>query len=144
MTLYQEIRFRQQKEFDAFPIKAAFSNEQFEEAMKDLGFSPSDTDKIIGIGAGCFIRKADKDSFLAICKRHDEEMDKAKKDGGSDFYFNMFYYELKNHEYGYTGDSEDTLTSLGYTLEEVKKNPVAWEALHKAEKQIMKEEEAVW
>ena len=139
MTLYQEIRIRQQKEFDAFPIKAAFSNAQFEKAMRDWGFSPSDTDKIVSIGAGCFIRKSDKDSFLSMCKRHDEEMEKAKQDGGATFYYDMFYHELKNHEYGYTGDSEETLNSLGYTLEEVKENPVAWEALHKAEKQIMKE-----
>lgn len=141
MTAYQEIRIRQQKEFDDFPIGAAFSNEQFKKAMEKWGLTEKDTDKIVSIGAGCFIRKSDVDSYIAMCKRHKAELQKAKEDGGAEFYYNMFYYELKNQEYGYTGDSEEALASLGYTLEEVKRNPIAWEALHKAEKKIMAEAE---
>lgn len=31
----------------------------------------------------------------------------------------MFLTELENHEYSYTGDAEDTLDALGYTIDEI-------------------------
>lgn len=38
---------------------------------------------------------------------------------GEGFIYQMFLYELNNHEYGYTGDTEEALDALGYTAEEV-------------------------
>ena len=57
MNRYAELREKHQKEFDKFPMKFAFSDKQFKEAMESLGLTENDTDKIIGIGAGGFIRK---------------------------------------------------------------------------------------
>ena len=34
----------------------------------------------------------------------------------------MFKYELDNHEYGYTGDAEDTIEALGLTWDEINSN----------------------
>ena len=38
---------------------------------------------------------------------------------GEGFIYEMFFCELDNHEYGYTGDSENTLYALGYTMRQV-------------------------
>jgi hypothetical protein len=32
----------------------------------------------------------------------------------------MFVYELGNHEYSYTGDIDETLDALGFTIEDIK------------------------
>ena len=38
---------------------------------------------------------------------------------GEGFIYEMFLCELNDHEYGYTMDTEETLTALGYTTDEV-------------------------
>lgn len=52
----------------------------------------------------------------------------------------MFLYELDNHEYGYTGDLEDTLDCLGLTWEELKASPAMLKALDKASTEIRERE----
>lgn len=59
---------------------------------------------------------------------------------GEDFIYQMFLYELDNHEYGYTGDTEDTLDALGYTAEEVLGNPRLKRGIEKAVTEIRKRE----
>ena len=51
----------------------------------------------------------------------------------------MFYYELVNHEYGFTGDAEDTLEALGYTMERVQANQCLRTGFELACKKIMEE-----
>lgn len=77
MNTYKQLKDRQQKEMDAFPLGAAFSKQQFADMMQEWGFTVDDTDKIISIGAGCFIRKSDKEAFFNMLKRHDKEMQDA-------------------------------------------------------------------
>lgn len=141
---YRDIKARHQQEFNAFPIGAAFNNKQFEEMMAKWGFTTEDTDKILSLGAGCFIRKTDADAYISMVKRQREELKKAKEDGGMEFYYSMFYHELKNHEFGYTGDDTETLEALGITEKDLSKNPIALEALKKAEAKVMEEEETNW
>ena len=52
---------------------------------------------------------------------HDAELQAAIAEDktGEGFIYEMFLYELDNHEYGYTRDTEDTLDALGYTAEEI-------------------------
>ena len=50
---------------------------------------------------------------------------------GHEFIYDMFNYELGNHEYCYTGSTEQTLEALGLPLEEVKKNPALLAGLKK-------------
>lgn len=40
-------------------MKAAFTDERFDTMMQEWGFNPSEIDKIIDIGCGCFIRKSE-------------------------------------------------------------------------------------
>lgn len=53
MNSYTELRNRQQEEFNAFPLGAAFSNAQFDEMMRKWGLEPTDTDKIYRLPGGC-------------------------------------------------------------------------------------------
>ena len=121
---YQELKDKHQKEFNEFPIGFAFSNEQFKEQMEKLGLTVDDEDKIVGIGAGGFIKKDDVDKFNEMNKRHRaEEEDAIKNDTTGEGYIkDMFDYELANHEYGYTYDLTDTLASLGLSMEDINKD----------------------
>ena len=121
MNAYQEMKDRQQKEFDAFPMGAAFSNQQFKDMMKKWGLTVNDTDKIISIGGGCYIRKTDKEALCALINRLNNEKENAIAADltGDGFIFDMFVYELANHEYCITYDLEDTLDALGLTAEQI-------------------------
>lgn len=136
---YRELKEKQQEEFNKFPLGAAFSNEQFKEMMEKWGLKEKDTDKIISLGAGAFIRKADKEAFLDLNRRHTAQLKEAiaADETGEGFIYQMFYYELANHEYGYTGDLEDTLDVLGYTAEEINADERLLRGLNKAADEIM-------
>lgn len=121
MNKYDELRAKQQKEIDNFPFMWAFNKKQFSEGMEKLGLKETDIDKIYSIGSGGYIRKTDSDKLKEMLDRHTEEMKRAIEEDttGDGFIFDMFYYELANHEYSYTGDITDTLECLGLTEEEV-------------------------
>ena len=107
---YQVLKTRQQQEFNKFPIKFAFNDEQFEQVLKEFGLSEKDIDKVIGIGVGGFIRETDFDAYLALGNKFAKEMEEAIENDktGRGFVKDMFAYELANHEYGYTMDDEYT------------------------------------
>lgn len=121
---YQELRDKHQKEFDEFPIGFAFSDKQFKEQMEKLGLTVDDEDKVVGIGAGGFIRKDDVEKFKEMNTRHRAEEEEAIKNDttGEGYIKDMFDYELANHEYGYTYDLTDTLDSLGLSMEDIQKD----------------------
>ena len=126
MESYRELRDRQQKEFNELPLGFAFSDKQFDEMMEKWGLDPEkDLDKIYRVPGGGFIQKKDHEHFHEVLDRHNAEMEAAKAadEDGTGFLYQMFKYELDNHEYGYTGDFEDTLDSLGLTWEEVAASP---------------------
>ena len=118
---YTQMMKRHHDEFNKFPLGAAFNDEQFDEMMRKWGLEPTDTDKILRLFGGAFIRKSDKQAFDDMNKRHRVEVDEAIKNDttGAGFIKQMFYYELCNHEYSYTMDPEDTLDALGYTVDDI-------------------------
>ncbi|MCI9407038.1 MAG: hypothetical protein HFK06_01625 [Clostridia bacterium] len=140
MNTYRQLKNRQQKELNAFPLSAAFSNKQFEEMMQGWGFTVDETDKIISIGAGCFIRKSDKEAFFNMFERHNKEMqDAIAADAtGDGFIYDMFYDELANHEYCITYDLDETLDALNLTAEQVNADKRLLHGLNKAEKSYLK------
>lgn len=127
---YLEIREENQKEMNNFRIIFAFSNKQLTEGMKKLGLKHTETSKLLSIGAGGFILKQDRESFHKLMDR----MDRRIKENFNDpkFVYDMFNYELGNHEYRITYDIEPTLESLGLTIEEVNSNEILKEGLNKA------------
>ena len=140
MNKYVQMRKRQQEEFNALPLGFAFSNEQFEKMMIGWGLDPQkDTDKIFRIPGGGFVQKKDRTLLHDMLNRHDAEMQVAIKEDktGDGFIYEMFLYELNNHEYGYTRDAEETLDALGYTFEQLEADKRLAYGLKKTQKRIM-------
>ena len=131
---YLKLQTKHNEEFNNFPIMFAFTDKSFEEGLVKLGLKKSDTDKVISIGYGGFIRKADKEAYLEMTIRQANERKQAIEDDktGDGYIYQMFLTELNNHEYGYTYDYEDTLNSLNLTIEEINANPVMKKAFEKA------------
>jgi len=104
---YKQLKMRQQKEVNAFPMEFAFSDKQFEEVRKKLG-----PGKLISIeGTGGFIRAEDKNSLRDMWGRHKQEM----KDflSGDENLTDALRYELGNHEFCITGDPSEACHTLG-------------------------------
>lgn len=144
MNKYAELRQRQQKEFDALPLGFAFSQKQFNEMMEGWGLDPEkDRDKILRIPGGGYVQKKDADLLHQTVERHDTEMAAAIEEDktGEGFIYEMFLYELDNHEYGYTRDTEDTLDALGYTAEQVLNDLRLKRGIEKAVTEICRREQ---
>lgn len=142
MNEYYNLKQKQQKEVNEFPMFFAFSNNQFVEGMVKLGLDPSDTDKIYSIGAGGYIRKSDSKRLSNLFDKNEAEMQKAIDEDitGLGFVYDMFLYELNNHEYGYTLDVEDTLNALDLSYDDIINNPKLSVGLNKAIEEIKKSE----
>ncbi len=135
MNRYAELRKRQQAEFNQLPLGFAFSEKQFKEMMEGWGLDPEkDTDKLYRIPGGGFVQKKDHALLHEMTERHSAELKAAIEadETGEGFVYEMFLYELDNHEFGYTGDTEDALDALGYTADEVLGNPRLKRGIEKA------------
>lgn len=135
MNRYAEMRQRQQEEFNALPLGFAFGQKQFNEMMEKWGLDPEkDCDKISSIGYGGYFQKKDAELFRQTRARHNAEMEEAIAEDktGEGFIYEMFLRELADHEYGYTGDTEDTLDALGLTAEKVLEDSRLKHGLEKA------------
>ena len=149
MNRYKEMKDRHQREVNAFPFGFAFGEDQFTEMMKKWGMchgrdgkpTKNDCSKIVSIGAGGFVRKSDLDAMHEMFSRHQQEMKDAilADKEGTGFVYEMFRYEMGNHEYGYTCDPNDTLVACGLNMKQVQESPALAAGWMKAQKEIMKE-----
>ena len=130
MNKYTSLKSKHQKEVNAFPFGFAFNKDQFDEMMAKWGFKPTQRSNVMYLEAGCFIRKSDYKSMQEMFSRHEAERKEAMKD--DDYLFEMFNYELANHEYCITYDLTDTLEALGLTIEEINADPRMADALKRA------------
>lgn len=130
MNKYTELKSKHQKEVDAFPFGFAFNQSQFDEMMTRWGLDPQNTGAIFSIGGGGYVRKTDADAMHEMFDRHEAERQAAMND--DDYLYQMFNYELANHEYSYIGDLTDTLEALGLTIDEVNADPRMADALKRA------------
>lgn len=143
MNKYKELKNKHQETINNFPMMFAFSKKQFAEGMEKLGLKETDTDQIYSIGYGGYMKKTDSKKFHELINKHDSEMKEAVNQDidGTGFIFDMFYYELGNHEYCYTRDISDTLNALGYTIEEVKADKKLLKGLSLAKEKRIQEDE---
>lgn len=114
MNAYQELKSRQQARVDAFPLGAAFSDKQFAEMMTNrfgLQNTPEDRKKIISLGYGAYIRKSDKEAFVALMTGINKELEEFLGDDAN--FISACEYEFGNHECQIGGDWEAGLRSLG-------------------------------
>ena len=134
MSKYRTLREKHQQEINEFPMFFAFNREQFEEGKKKLGIV--EDSEIRNIGYGGFIRKSDEQAYIDMHKRMNAEDKEAMKD--AEYCYEMFRYELGNHEYCITYDLSDTLDSCGLTADEVLEDPMLCEALERAKRDYLK------
>ena len=120
---YEEVKELNQQDFNAFPLGFAFNERQLKESMERLGVTSEN--ELLSIGGGGFIRKTDRAAFLDLLERTGQRV----KDGidsdpdGLGFIKGMFFTELANHEYCYSGDLSETLEAVGITMQEIEESP---------------------
>lgn len=145
MNKYEEIKNKHQKRVNDFPLGFAFSNEQFKNMMEKWGLTENDTDKIVSIDGGGFLRKTDIEEYnkmwTEIRKEHKDLIEQDKT--GEGYIKDMFTYELENHEYCITYDLEDTLDALELTYDEVMNSPNLKYGLELARKEVLDKESEV-
>ena len=142
METYEELKQRHQREVNELPFFFAFSNEQFSAGMAKFNLSPDDTDKIYRFpGTGGYYLRTDAKLIHDTLNRHEAERKAAiEADTKGDCYiFQMFLYELRNHEFPYTWRLDDTLDALGLTIEEVDNSIPLTNGLRKAIAEIRKQ-----
>lgn len=144
MNAWKQLRQKQKAEVNAYPIHFAFGQEQIDRKIAELNLDPENYhEQIVAVGAGGFVLKADYPALLEMFKRHAQERKDAIASDltGDGIIFDMFYTELVNTEFGYTGEWDDALEHLGYTEEEIEADPRLKNGLEKAVAKIYSEEE---
>ena len=114
---YLDLQEKHREELNAFPIAYAFNDEQLKEALEKLGATKEEC--VTVFGHGDIVKKTDAKQFLAMLKRHtDEVKEKLKTD--SDFALAAFLYEMDNHEYAinWSGD-EDVLSCFAISWDDI-------------------------
>ena len=135
MNKYSELKSKHEKMIGELPIFYAFNNKQFEEGMAKLGLNPDETDKIYKLGdTGGYYKKTDSGKLKEMFDTVNREMKEAiaADETGEGFIYDMFDYELANHEYCITWDLEPTLDALGFTLEQINADKKLLHGLKKA------------
>ncbi len=92
MNSYKILKKHQHAEVNALPIKFAFSNKQFEEAMAEWGLTPKDTDKLYKLGGtGGFYLRTDAEKIQNTFVKNGNEMKAAIQQykTGNGFIFDM-------------------------------------------------------
>ena len=136
MNQYEAMRARQQKAIDQYLSRYgffAFSEDQFKEGIKKLGADPGQLSSIPG---GGYLLTDKVQGFIEMLQANKRERSAALTD--PEYAFNMFYSELANHEYSYTGDAEETLQALGMSEETVRADPVLSEAFDRAKAEALR------
>lgn len=138
---YREMKRRHQQEVNSFPIYFAFGKEQIKARFAELGLdAEQDLDKIAVVpGTGGFMLKKHEGAFYEMLNRHRRERENAiaADKEGTGFIYQMFRASLNEHEFGYTGDADDSIRSLGYTEEEIEANSALKNGFEKAKEDIL-------
>lgn len=111
----------------------AFNHEQLKEGIAKVGATKEN--KITSIGAGGYILTSRLKAFEELVDSSDKKLKTLMND--FDFAVSAFRYELANHEYCITGEIEEAVCSLGYTVEEILNSKHLSEALLEARKQYI-------
>lgn len=133
---YRQMKDRHQAEVNALPLAFAFSREQYRRKLAQWGITEEEAEAgaVIGIGGGGFIRSSDREIVFGTLDRIQDETDAAiaADTTGEGFVYEMFFYELNNHEFRYTHSAEETLDALSITEEELQNSEALRHGLNKA------------
>lgn len=130
MNKYKQLKDHLQKQYDALPIKYAFSEMQFKNILKEFETEAGGRVRLLHIGHGAYIQAQDEKLIDDFLESSDRELAEAMKD--DDFLYDAFNYELANHEFCYTDDVSDALAALGLSWEQIKDDKRIMRILKKA------------
>ena len=133
---YLKLKKKHEKEINSFPMFFSFSNEQLEKGLKNL---KTTKENLRSLNCGGFIKSEDVKKYQEMLLNQSNEHKKAMEK--KIYAYQMFKYELANHEFIITYDEEDTLNSLNLTFKEVNKNKFLSEQLSKTKEDYLKEAE---
>ena len=140
METYKAMKERHQNEVNALPLAFAFNRDQYRAKLAEWNITEEEarSGAIVGIGGGGFVRAEDHNKVLETFKRIREEKQAAiaADTTGDGFIYQMFLYELNNHEFSYTGDVEETLAALQLTADDINGNEALQHGLKRAVKEI--------
>lgn len=139
---YKEMMKKHQDEYDVFANGKifyifAFNEDDFKKQLAENGVTQEE--EISHIFGGAYIKKIYKQDLIDMFHRQKKEKQNAinaDKDG-TGFIKSMFLYELCNHEYAYTYDTEEALKCLGFTVDDINDNPALKNGLDLAIKDIV-------
>lgn len=140
MNSYEKLRNENQERYNRFAdtdnnIVCFFSDKQFQEVLEKTGLTEEQfADSYYHLISGAYVRKDKSAELDKIWEENEKAIANAIKNDpdGRHFVKDMFSYEMANHEYSYTRDLSDTLDSLGYTTDEINKNPKLLNGLNAA------------
>lgn len=114
---YVKLKEQHQRELSEFPWFVAFDQKQFEDGMLKLGLDPKDKDSVMSVPPGIIIRKEDENDYYMMHHRWKEEhLESIENDeSGFGYVYDMFSYELNNHEFSYTADPSDAIEASGFS-----------------------------
>lgn len=140
METYKQMKDRHQTEVNALPLAFAFSRDRYREKLAEWNITEEEARNgaIVGIGGGGFIRAEHHNLYLDTMRRIHRETEEAiaADTTGTGFIYQMFLYELNNHEFSYTGDVEETLAALQLTADDINGNEALQHGLKRAVKEI--------
>ncbi len=138
MNAYAEMKKRHQAETNALPMYWAFTEERFDAILKELGLTKNDTDKLCKTFGGGFCLAKDAQMIADTLRDHRREVEEAiaADETGDGFIKDMFLNELRNHEYTYTCEVEETVEACGFTMEQVENDERLLNGLEAAAKQL--------
>ncbi|MGF9891085.1 hypothetical protein ABEX78_20725 [Priestia megaterium] len=107
--------------------------------MAKLGLSVTDTDKVLDTRTYGCIRKSDSKTLSdLLTKQFREIQDEIRKDTtGDGFIYDMFLYELGNHDYKATRDAKPAIEAAGFSFEEIEEGKILSNAFLKARMKIV-------
>lgn len=138
---YLDLKEQHQKEMDEFPIAFAFTETQLDEAIKKLGAKKIQECTTI-LGCGDVLLKKDVPDFIAMTKRHADEVRALFED--KELAAEIFEYEMDNHEYALNMDGDyDVLSSVGLKEDDLTKLGLG-EAYIRAQRNHMRRAHEEW
>lgn len=140
MNTYKAMIDRHQSIVNALPLAFAFSEKQYKRKLAEWNITEEEAraGAVVGIGAGGFIRSTDKQLVADTFEQIQEEKRAAiaADQTGDGFIYEMFLYELQNHEFIITQDTSETLAALEITEKELNASQALRHGLSKAIKHI--------
>ena len=141
---YREIEKKIQDIISDVPIRYAFGQEQFDKnVIGYFGFKSMDEahEKLYGNGYGGYYLRTDsntiKETWDKVHKMKEEAIEQDKD--GTGYIYDMFYFELGNHEYQITLDLEPTIEACGLTINGINDNEILLKSLKQARADFMQD-----